>query len=288
MSKSEQKISNFVRDGATVRRRRPDDPPEQIKRTITLKPEIDAEARVPQIRSAMLRALPSMAVVPAHARTMVLACYGPSLRETWRDIDPAGDLFSVSGAHDYMIERGLIPRGHIECDPRAHKARFVSSPHREVTYFIASCCHRAMFDALYGYRVVLWHSAQSQLEDSLIEGLEPGAFVVLGGSTVGTRAVCVGTALGYRDFDIHGMDCSFGEGYAQHAAAHPNEVGEILGVRQACGVDLDHVYPSSMQMIGAIKDFIDLVHQTQDCSYRLRGDGLLRELARLANVSRVA
>jgi hypothetical protein len=39
-----------------------------------------------------------------------------------------------------------------------------------------------------------------------------------GGSSVGMRAMNVSAALGFRRFDIHGMDCSFTNN--RHAGAH--------------------------------------------------------------------
>ena len=57
-----------------------------------------------------------------HKRPASIVCYGPSLIDTWEDIKlekEAGNfIVTVSGAHDFLIERGIIPDVHIECDPR--------------------------------------------------------------------------------------------------------------------------------------------------------------------------
>jgi uncharacterized Rossmann fold enzyme len=62
-------------------------------------------------------------------RRMTIACYGPSLEDTWRQLKHP--IMTVSGAHDYLVERGVIPDFHVDCDPRAHKAEMLRKPQKE-------------------------------------------------------------------------------------------------------------------------------------------------------------
>src|SRR5258706_12054842 len=160
----------------------------------------------------MLRGLSSISVLPPHDGTMVLACYGPSLEETiddlWAEVAAGGDLFSTSGAHQFLIDRGIVPMGHVETDPRPINVHRMGRPHPGGAYFIASACDRALFDLLHGCEVFLYHVTSSPKETDLIRSMG-GNFTVDGGTNVGMSAIGLGTALGYRRFSIHGMDCSY-------------------------------------------------------------------------------
>jgi hypothetical protein len=207
---------------------------------------------------------------------MLLACYGPSLTGHIDEIgQSSADVFTVSGAHDVLIAHGIRPRGHIECDPRAHKAKFLAKPHVDTTYFLASCCAPQTFDAVAGFDTVLWHSDQSKEEADFIWSHDRTLPLVLGGTMVGTRALSLGTALGYRRFEIYGMDCSFH--VTQHAGAHPNETPTWQEVSPDGGKTR---FKTNELMILGIQDFFRQVEQTRDCTYTLHGDGLLQHIFR--------
>src|SRR6266404_4298328 len=73
---------------------------------------------------------------PQDKRTepIAIVCYGPSLNETWEQIKDFKYVFSCSGAHKFLIERGIIPTYHAEVDPRIHKIKLAGEPHPEVEY----------------------------------------------------------------------------------------------------------------------------------------------------------
>jgi hypothetical protein len=96
--------------------------------------------------------------VPAHDRVAHLVCYGPSLQKTWPSLALARhmegqDIFSVSGAHRFLIDRNIRPVAHLDCDPRAHKAEQIGEPHRDVQYWLASCVSPKYLDKLAGHAV---------------------------------------------------------------------------------------------------------------------------------------
>jgi len=251
---------------------------------VKMKGCLDGEARCDNIRSALLRGLPSVSLEAANERPVALACYGPSLLdqlEILRAIN--ADIISVSGAHDVLIDAGIVPYAHVESDPRAHKARFFSKPHKGVRYLIASSCHRDVFDALRGFDVSLWHVANSKEEDAFIAAHDPEAFVVLGGTSVGTRAICLSTALGRSDFYVFGMDCSF-SGDKQHAGFHPNPAEMLVNVTLPSG----EKFLSSPQMLQNAQDFLSVVAETPSCRYQVFGDSLLKKVLGHANIKRAA
>src|SRR5262249_8099191 len=112
------------------------------------------------VRKSLARGYPSLEISkPTEPRKepIALVCSGPSLAQTWEEIKGFYKILTCSGAHNFLIERGIVPTWHAETDPRAHKACFVKPSHAAVEYLIASNCHPDLFDALEGRTVRLWH-----------------------------------------------------------------------------------------------------------------------------------
>lgn len=204
---------------------------------------------------------------------LTIVCYGPSLMETWREVKRP--FMTVSGAHDYMIERGMVPDYHMDCDPREHKAQFVKNAHPDVHYLMATCLHSVVWEYLKGKKVSLWHLHNGPETDAWLEENDPGAERLGGGTTAGSRAFEVGSMLGYRRFEIHGMDCSF-KGEHRHAGKHggktQNEVEAQVGGRW---------FKSSPQMIEAAREIINPFISNYDVEVFFHGDGLLQEMVRV-------
>lgn len=263
----------IVREGAVYRR----------VRTVQLQAAVAPADRARNIRRAMLAGLPGVPLVPAHDRTMVLAGYGPSLAGKLDDLTgESGEIFTVSGAHDYLLAHDVVPHAHVECDARPHKARLLAKADARVVYLIASCCALEMFDAVRGQDVRVWHNAGSPEEDAAVRALDPGAWLVLGATTVGSRAISLGSALGYRHFVLYGFDASFAAGL-QHAGSHPNEATgtDLLRVKLA-GREFD----TSAQMFKSARDFLWQVGQMPDCRFTLMGDGMLQHAVREMRIPR--
>jgi uncharacterized Rossmann fold enzyme len=151
---------------------------------------------------------------------VALACFGPSLNDTWEQIKDFKYIFSCSGSHKFLIEHGIVPTYHVEVDPRPHKVKLIGEPHKDVEYLISSTCHRAVFDHLEGYNVKLWH-----VFDNTADGLRTlphGEWALTGGCSVGLRTMTIADFLGFTDLHIFGMDGNHGES-GTHAAHHPNQ-----------------------------------------------------------------
>jgi hypothetical protein len=269
-------------------------PAVQVKE-IKVKSVWSDEQRCDNIRSAMLRGLPSVVPLPAHDKVMSLCCYGPSLLDSIDRIKrEQGDVYTVSGAHAVLIERGIVPMGHIESDPRPHKAACIGTPHPGVCYFLSSACNREVFDTLQGQERWLFHVTSSASESRLIASMESGqrAFTIDGGTNVGMSAIGLGTVLGYRLFSIHGMDCSFRadhnilhwprdrdmpEDFRQrvhcHAGAHPNEDQMLMRVWLN-----DKPFITSAQMMQGAQDFLATYNVLRHCRFQVHGDGYLPAL----------
>ena len=186
-----------------------------------------SDLRDEQIKLAIARDLPR--IQPIHDLQQdpaAIVCYGPSLNETWEKIRDFAHIFSCSGSHKYLVERGIIPEYHIEVDPRPHKVALIGPPHKDVTYLIASTCHPAVFDHLNGYKVVLWHVFDNA-EDGL-RTLPPNEWALTGGCGVGLRAMTIARFLGFREQHIFGMDGNQRSNVGKHAAAHPMQAKDAF------------------------------------------------------------
>jgi hypothetical protein len=208
--------------------------------------------------------------IAPHGRTAVLACYGPSLGQTWQTAAATpGDLFTVSGAHGFMIDHAVVPFAQIDCDPRPHKAAQFGEPNGAVKYWLGSCVHPDYLARLEGHDVSLWHLHNGQASADNVWSIEPEAWLCVGGGSVGLRSISLLYALGYRHFEIHGMDCS-NAGGQMYAGTHLGKARETRQIR--CG---DRWFESTLSMIDYARQFLDDLRLWPGAAFRVHGDGLL-------------
>lgn len=161
--------------------------------------------------------LPKLWPVPIGFETASIVCFGPSLADTWKDIQRP--IITMSGSHDWLIRRGVIPDYHIDMDPRPHKLVHIIKPHKDVQYLMASVCHPFTWSILKGYNVKTWHVVSGKHTREWLEQNDPRTLLIAGGSTIGLASIHVGGVLGYRRFEIFGMDGCFKNG-TRHAGKH--------------------------------------------------------------------
>ena len=237
-----------------------------------------SDERWEQVKAACARVSKRITPAKAHGRKAIIACYGPSLRDTIHvlrdEIDDRSDVISVSGAHDYLIANGIAPTYHVECDPRAHKADNINCPDDRVKYLIGSGCSPVLFDKLERADVALWHIATPEHVPLFFSELkEPGNIVISGGGSVGVRAVSLMYALGYRDFSIYGMDCSFADdGQMQWAGKHAGKRQDV--VKASIG---GQDFYTSLVLLTYATDFLEMIQKVR-IDARLFGDGLLQRM----------
>jgi hypothetical protein len=216
---------------------------------------------------------------PAHDRRAVVCCYGPSLQETWPHIleETNSDIISVSGSHDFLLGKGIVPTFHVECDPRAHKTDNIKAGHPDVSYLLASNCHPSLFERLTGMNIRLWHVAISEHCMKLVDEMgERNDWIVSGGGSVGLRSLPLLHVMGYRNFSIYGMDCSFSsDGETQWAGPHAGKRQELCTIK--CG---DEDFITSHVLITYAANFFDIRRRMPDAHFNFYGDGLLQAMIR--------
>lgn len=207
-----------------------------------------------------------------HDGILSIACYGPSLQDTWMDLKHP--ILSVAGAHDFLISKGVIPDYHAQCDPRLDNVEFLKNAHPDVTYLMASCMHRNAWEFLKDKKVKLWHLYNGQETTRWLRKNSPNSFSVCGGSTIGLRAIELAGVLGFRNIEIHGMDSSFKEG-KRHSGPHPGEAQK--SIRTKIG---EKWFESSPQMIEAAREAVHVVsrYASAGIKFTFFGDGLLQAM----------
>jgi len=178
--------------------------------------------------------IPEVVSLNPHGRQMVIVGGGPSLKYQLPQIRhrkaKKAEIWATNGTHDYLISKGIVPDYMAMCDAREESSTFVQNPHKDVTYFIASQCHPSVFKALEGFRVVIWHNHEPELQDIILSNSKsPETLMIQGGSTIGLRLMCLGVALGYRSIHHYGMDSSYEDSHHAYSQSL-NDGEEVLKV----------------------------------------------------------
>ncbi len=244
-----------------------------------------SDERWEQAKEACARISKRVQVAPAHKRKAILACYGPSIRKTVgllkeQAIADDADVISVSGAHDFLLSHGIVPKYHVECDPRPHKADNIAKGHAGVQYLLGSAVHPVLLDKLDGFDVALWHIATAEHVNKFSQELkEPGNLIITGGGSVGLRAISLLYNMGYREFHIHGMDSSFeDDGNAQWAGKHAGKRQDVIKIATVAG----EVFWTSLVLVAYATEFIEMLQRMSvGVDVNLYGEGLLQSMVRM-------
>jgi hypothetical protein len=200
--------------------------------------------------------------------------FGPSLRETWEEVRAFGpNVLSCSGSHKFLIEHGIVPRWHVEVDPREHKVALLGQPHPDVEYLLASTCHPKVFDHLAGSKVTLWHVFDGSEEGQRL--LPYGEWAVTGGCDVGLRAMTMAAFLGFRDIHLFGLDgCAPDADAQRHAAEHPNGRQKYATCEYG-----EKTYYTTPAMLEAARQTFHELNQMPHVRATFHGTGLIQAMA---------
>jgi uncharacterized Rossmann fold enzyme len=252
-----------------------------MKIPYSLTAAVNIETRHQHMLTALAKGYPRIQASPIDERkTLHIACYGPSLQDTWREL--GRPILAVGGATRWLAERGVVPDYHADMDPRPHKVKCIDPPVPGVHYLMASVCHPTTWDVLKDQRVTLWHTISCyQTTMQLVNEHDPGAWVIFGGSTMGLSALHLGGLLGVRHFEVHGMDGSFRDD-ARHAGSHPGKPQPANITWDAGGT----TYRTSQIMANAVAETMNQIHNFSMFAV-FHGEGLTQALIREANLDNV-
>lgn len=227
-----------------------------------------------QILANLARNLPQFKPAPAHGRRLDVCGFAPSIKDTWHEA--IGDVLTISGSHGLMLSKGVIPKFHLEVDPRDDKTPYITPPHSDVEYLLASVCHPKMFECVEGFKCTQWHSFNNSEDvDFAADNLPSGTELIVAGSTAGLFALVVGYKMGYRDIHVHGMDSSNANAEQRHAGAHFGKPQKPVEIQIG---QTGPKFITSLQMVSQAREFFHICGRMPDAKFTVHGHGLLQSM----------
>lgn len=197
---------------------------------------------------------------------------GPSIHRTVKDMQ-ADAILACNAAHEFLIERGIVPTFSMLWDPSPVLASMVT-PHKDVTYLVASRCHPDVFKRLEGFKVFVWHAGgEDEMLMPYLEMKEVSEPIVYGGSAATVRAMFLVLLLGYSRIKLFGSDSSF-EGEVTHfrASAVPEKP-----IRVFCN---HRWFDTTAWMAAQAEEVLPLFPLVEPlASIEVYGDGLIPHIA---------
>jgi len=200
---------------------------------ITGKWELIRERQIKRLRFARKQKIPHLRhLLPCDGRAAIVGA--SPLVVNYLDIirkikaEELGLVWSINGAHDFLIKNGIIPNMHVlfETDLTDARQSLGGEPHQDVYYYVCSHSDPDVFRSLDGYHKVLWHCWNDPPEyQGIISRWFNGEFMIGGGYVTLFRSINIAIVLGYRCFDLYGCDSSF-EGENTHINGYHNKTSE--------------------------------------------------------------
>jgi len=190
-------------------------------------------------------------------------------------------LVSINGSHDWLVKNVRPPNVHLiyESDIEDIEVSLGGPPHKDTAYYICSQCHPKVHEQLHGYKRVLWHVFREHQEyQNAIARLFKGEFMVAGGWGTMFRCINISIVLGYRKFELFGVDSSF-EGEDDHIPGY--KTANIEQRYNIWGVDENTKEARKFRSNGSLAfqayEFLRFCEINQQAlSIRVYGDSLLR------------
>ena len=220
-----------------------------------------------------------------HGKTEPIAVvgYSPSLKHTWERLRDYKYIWTVSGAHDFLCERGIVPTYHTDVDWQVHKPKFVKQPHPGVQYRMCSGVVPAYLEKLRGYQLTVF--APAEMPDVYKPGNSEYPELPKGGNA-GQQAALLAYLDGWRAQHWFGMDHAYEwvDGQPErksiiesvrHAGWHEtaHAPSEIIYVQTARG---RRFFESSLDLVTSCNLMVDFC-KTYELKPTVFGDGLLKD-----------
>ena len=213
----------------------------------------------------------------------------PSLEDSFPQLKArhqnGAQVWSMNGTYDWLVERGIVPDGHVMLDARPENVRFVQHPRKETQYYIASQCDPCVFDALEGHRVDLVHVNTEGVYEYLESEKSRPVHLLGGFTTAGMLALVLAKLKGYRHIYLFGMDSSYAED-KHHAYKQESNDGENV----ITATIHEKKYKAAPWMCQQVRDFQDLARKfaQEDVVIEVCGPGLLHAMAKAMTFPTIA
>ncbi len=211
---------------------------------------------------------------------------GPSLKPRLEEIKrlaavPGTGVFAVNWTHTLLINHGVVPTGCLLFEVDAEPEYLLKSFHKDVDYYICSHCNQGTFDALEGYKRILWHAPpQDEATHNAREELFDNQIILGGGSATFMLSISLALCLGYREFEVFGVDGSY-TGDSTHVEGYPAAVnakddGMDVYARHPVTQEVRH-FRSVGYLAHQVEEFAKFCnHNHQHFRMRMHGDGMMQ------------
>lgn len=195
--------------------------------------------------------------------------FGPSLAETWEALRAFPVVWTTSKAHDFLLDRGIVPTFHTDVDFHEHKHTFIREFRPDVQYWLATQVHPA-----YVRRVVEAGVPARLFHMQMIGGgpYEPGYPKFEARFDAALQAADLAYAMGYRKQHWFGVDAST-RGAQSHAGPHN---GFLRLATPHKVLVRDRVYDSNALLARAACFAEQQINARPKLRVTIHGDGLLR------------
>ncbi len=212
---------------------------------------------------------------------------GPSLAGELETLRKFRNIMACGSVHDYLIENRVKPRWVVVVDPDPIMARYLSKAPmapRSCSYLVASQCDSQVFTALRYNYVQIWHAGDSTKSTDIFG---PGKYLIGGGCTVGTRAIVIARAFGFKNIHLFGFDtCVSDRHHAYDFVDQSETIGTVQPIR--IGGENGREFMMADYHIGQLFDFKELLRlHGHEMSFQVHGDGVIAELMRLGREGRL-
>ena len=214
-------------------------------------------------------------LIGAKSGAVAIVGSGPSLKANWHELRRfKGDIIACNAACQFLLEKGITP-AYMFCFDADPLVLEFFTPHKDITYLLASRCVPAAFDMLAGCKIVLWHAAGDERIREILEARKVNEPMVTGGSAAVTRAMMLALPMGYTQVHIYGGDSSF--------AAGDTHIRKSTTVEKRMAVKCNgRVFEIAPWMAMQVSDLEKLAPLIKRLGIRMHfhGDGLLQYVAR--------
>lgn len=224
------------------------------------------------VQSALSRGLTELQPQGRQLMPLTIIASGPSASQA-RLTSP---VMALNQALTLFTTQGGAPTFWACCDAGPIVAEFLAAAPKSTTYFVASRCHPAVFEALADRKVVLWHLAERSTMDLLLN-----RFAVPSASSITICAFGLGHAMGFDRMETWGWDGCYMDGkpYAMDQ--------QQSGVRAALAIPNGPRFETSGNWINELRDAKHVLERAP-YSVKIHGVGMFDAVLRHNHIQQVA
>lgn len=183
-------------------------------------------------------------------------------------------VLALKGAHNWLLEHGIVPTFACALDPQQARAKCFKDPRDDVVYLLASTVHPDTWVHLSGKKVMLFHQYFCKEQRDLPEWQDKT--LLTGGCSTGTRALPLMYFCGFRHFQLYGYD----------SCVAPDQTYKLEGVQVKNGSEVFPVYVGEKEfhtttsLYAQVQDLRGVLWSMPGCTVEAYGEGIFQEVLR--------